>query len=190
MDNKYKKEKRITTIITNTVCGKKTQLCQNTITLDVDDIVLPTQILGSAIRNAHIEDSKIVDISNDFMVVNVTGEFEVHVWYEENDSTNVVKSYEQFSQDLSIPVIEGVDYYSKRILPKLSKKPVSLGAMIINKSGCPTISIEVEYEIKIEVTGEARLNVLCYLDEKECQCDKKKLDFCFDDDDDDDDHDD
>lgn len=185
MDNKYKKEKRITTIITNTVCGKKTQLCQNTISLDVDDIVLPTQILGSAIRNASIEESKIVDISNDFMLVKVMGEFEVHVWYEENDSTNVVKTYEKFSQNISIPVFEGVDYYGKKILCNLSKKPVSLGAMIINKSGCPTISVEAEYEIKVEITGEARINVLCYVDEKEHTCDKKKLDFYFDDDDDD-----
>ncbi|WP_099191509.1 outer spore coat protein CotE [Tepidibacter mesophilus] len=185
MDNKYKKDKRVTTIITNTVCGKKTQLCQNTISLDIDDIVLPTQILGSAIRNAHIEETKIVDISNDFMLVNVIGEFEVHVWYEENDNTNVVKSFENFSQNVSIPVFEGVDYYSKKILCKLSKKPVSLGAMIINKSGCPTISVEVEYEIKMEITGEARINVLCYLEEKECEPNTRKLDFCFDDDDDD-----
>lgn len=187
MDNKYKREKRVTTIITNTVCGKKTQLCQNTIGLDVDDIALPTQILGSAIRNSHIEESKIVDICNDFMLVNVTGEFEVHVWYEENDNTNVVKSYEKFSQDISIPVIEGVDYYSKKILCKLSQKPISLGAMLINKCGCPTISVEVEYEVEIEITGEARLNVLCYVDETECECNTKKLDFCFDDDDDHDD---
>ncbi|SHJ89266.1 outer spore coat protein CotE [Tepidibacter formicigenes] len=186
MDNKYKNNRKISTIITNTVCGRKSQTCKNSIYLDIDDIGIPTQILGCAIRNAKIEESKIEEISKNYIKINVRGEFEVHVWYEENDNTNVVKSYEKFSEIISIPVLEGEEYYSKKVLSRISKQPTSLGSMIINKSGIPTISIQIEYTLDVEIIGEARLNVLCYID-REKEDKNKKLDFSFDDDEYDDD---
>ncbi len=183
MDKKsvsYKNNRRVSTIITNAVCGEATQTFQNTVYIDVDDIVVPTQVLGCTIRNAKIEKSKFEEISKSHMKIRINGEFEIHIWYEENGNTNVAKSYEKFSEIISIPVLAGQEYGSKEILARITKDPVALGTMIINKSDLPTISVQIEYELGVEIVGEARLNILSYFFEKEKK--EKTLNIDFDDD--------
>lgn len=189
MDNKHNKSKpnkKITTIITDAVCGKKSQTYKHTIYVDIDDIAVPSQILGCTIRNAKICKTKFEEVTKKHANIRIEGEFEVHIWYDENGNTHIAKSQEQFSDIICVPIIACDDYSDKDILARIIKSPVCLGTMIINKCGCPNISIQVEYELGVEIIGEARLNVLCFLDydDKE-KC--KDIDFGSDDDFDDED---
>ncbi|QEK10921.1 outer spore coat protein CotE [Crassaminicella thermophila] len=161
------------TIITNAVCGRAIHPCQTTVYISSEDNVEPDRILGCAVTNAEINGSKFEEFSDDNINIRINGEFEVHVWYEANGDTNVSKSYSKFSEVIPVESLEGEkyyqqDYFNKRIIAWINKNPVSQGAMIVNKSGLPTIAIQVAYELGVEVMGEAKINILSYsLDEKE-----------------------
>ncbi|PAB56360.1 outer spore coat protein CotE [Anaeromicrobium sediminis] len=169
MNGKNNHESKMTTIITNAVCGRATQTCQTTIFISSENNVEPTQVLGCSIKNAKIRGSKFVDSSNKNINIRVYGEFEIHAWYETTGDTAVSKSKGKFSEVICIESLEEpTEYGNKSILAWVNKNPVSLGTMIVNKAGVPTISIQVEYELGVEVVGETRVNILSYkLDNKE-----------------------
>lgn len=153
------------TIITNAICGKTTQPCQTTVFIAAKGNVEPAQVLGCTITNAKIHESIFEDFSNNNINVRINGEFEIHVWYETNGDTTVSKSNEKFSEVISVPTFEGVNAYrgehlNQNILAWINKDPTSLGTMIVNKCGIPAVAIQVEYELGVEVVGEAKVNIL------------------------------
>lgn len=180
-NSKYDYKSNMRTIITNAVCGKANHTCQTTVYINSEDNVEPDHVLGCTITNAEIHGSKFEEFSNNTINIRINGEFEVHVWYEGNGDTNVSKSFSKFSEVIPVESLEGERYYeeeyfNKRILAWINRNPVSQGTMIVNKSGLPTIAIQVEYELGVEVIGEARVNILSYsLDKPE-----KEKDILFD----------
>ncbi|TCO71026.1 outer spore coat protein CotE [Marinisporobacter balticus] len=180
-NSKYDYKSNMRTIITNAICGKATHTCQTTVYINAEDNVAPDKVLGCTITNAEIQGSKFEQFSNNNINIRINGEFEVHVWYEGNGDTNVSKSFSKFSEVIPVESLEGENYYEenyfdKRILAWINKTPVSQGTMIVNKSGLPTIAIQVEYELGVEVIGEARVNILSYsIDQQE-----KEKDIIFD----------
>lgn len=150
---------KIRTIITNAVCGEATETFHTTIYITTEDRK-PSKILGCTIKNTEILESSFDEISPKKMDVTVNGKFEVHVWYEANGDTKVAKNIIQFSENMQLDKIEDNKYYNKHVLAWINKNPNTLGTMVINKDGKPAISVEVEYEIGVEVIGEARLNIV------------------------------
>lgn len=164
-DQQYKNAMR--TIITNAVCGRTVQTFQTTVYI-AEENVEPTRILGCAVKNANILNSHFEKFNNNTINVRVEGDFEIHVWFEADGDTTVMKSKANFSEVIPVETIEGRDYFernyfNKRILPWISKNPISMGAMVVNKSGIPTISVQVEYEIGVEIMGEGKINILSYI---------------------------
>ncbi|PAB56354.1 outer spore coat protein CotE [Anaeromicrobium sediminis] len=169
MNDKNNYKSKMTTIITNAVCGRATQTCQTTIFICSENNVEPTQVLGCTITNAKIRGSKFEDSSDKDINIRIDGEFEIHVWYETTGDTAVSKNNGKFSEVISIESLEEAkEYHNRSISAWISKNPVSLGTMIVNKAGVPMISIQVEYELGVEVVGETGINILSYkLDDKE-----------------------
>lgn len=168
MNENSNQKDTIRTIITKAVCGRAQQTCQSTVFIDTDSGIELTQILGCIVKNAKIKESKFEETQNDQMNVRVNGEFEIHVWYEADGDTRISKKTVKFSELMLVDNIEGKGYsrdnfFNKTIIPWINKEPVSLGSMIVNQSGEPTISIPVEFELGVEVIGEAKINILSLL---------------------------
>lgn len=153
---------RVRTIITNAVYGSATQMCNTTIYINVTDDKKPIEILGCTIKRAQIKDSSFDEIMDDTVNVRVNGVFEVHVWYEAGGDTYVAKENARFSEIVPLKCLGGESYRNKKILAWISRQPTSLGTSMVTKAGMPSISVQIEYGIGIEVTGEAMLNVLSY----------------------------
>lgn len=167
MNDKHNNKSNMITIITNAVCGRATQPCQTTIFVPSKNNVEPEQVLGCTITNAEICGSKFENYSNNNINIRIDGKFEIHAWYEIKGDTAVSKSTEKFSEVISIESFEGVishkgDFRNKSILAWINQNPIVLGTMIVNKGGIPTIAIQVEYELGVEVVGEAKMNILSY----------------------------
>lgn len=153
---------RIRTIITNAVYGSATQTCNTTIYISPVDNKEPTEILGYTVKGAQIKKCNFEQIEEKRVNVRVNGTFEVHVWYEVNGDTYVAKSNGEFSEVVPVECLGGESYRNKRILAWISQKPACLETMIVNKTGSPSISVEIEYGLGVEVIGEAMLNVVSY----------------------------
>lgn len=153
---------KIRTIITNAVYGSATETCNTTVYINPVDHKKPTQILGCTLKDARIKECSFEEIKDTNVNVRVNGIFEVHVWYESSGDTYVAKSTQRFSEIIPVQCLGGESYRNKQILAWISQKPVSLGTMIVSKSGSPTISVQVEYGLGVEVLGEAMLNVIAY----------------------------
>ena len=155
------------TIVTNAVCGRATQTCQTTIYMNPEENLEPDRILGCAIKNAKILENRFEGFTKDKMKIKIDGEFEVHVWHEAGGDTAVSKNNAKFSEIVLIKSIEGENHYEQEYANKIitawiSKKPVSQGTMIVNRSGAPAIAIQTEYELGVEVMGETKINILSY----------------------------
>jgi spore coat protein E len=153
---------RMRTIITNAVYGSATQLCNTTIYINPVDNKRPNEILGCTVKGAQIKECSFEEIMDRKVNVRVNGVFEVHAWYEAGGDTFVAKSNSRFSEVVPLECLGGESYRNKKILAWISQKPSSLGTMVVNRSGSPAISIQVEYGLGVEVIGEAMLNVISY----------------------------
>lgn len=162
MSDKKNYTSKMRTIITNAVCGRTTQTCHPTVYIPSENSVEPTQVLGCTITNAEIQESKFENFTNNSINIKVEGEFVIHVWYETSGDTIVSKSKVKFSEVIPVESLEEEKYHKKSILSRIIKNPTCIGTMIVNKDGTPSIAIQVEYEIGIEVIGEARVNILSY----------------------------
>ena len=158
---------RVRTIITNAVYGSATQLCNTTVYINPVDNKRPTEVLGCTVKGAQIKECSFDKIMDRMVNVRVNGTFEVHVWYEAGGDTYVAKNNAKFSEVVQVKCLGGESYRNKKILSWISQKPTSLGASVVNKSGTPTISVQIEYGLGVEVMGEAMLNVISYQPEAE-----------------------
>ncbi|AOT71520.1 outer spore coat protein CotE [Geosporobacter ferrireducens] len=162
-----KNEGRMRTIITTAVCGNASHIYQTTIHITGNENADPSRVLGCTITNAKIVDSKFENSNIKNINVRVNGQFEIHVWYEANGDTKISKNIAKFSELIQVENIEGISLstetdHKSSIITKINKDPVSLGTSVVNISGVPTIAIQVEYELGVEVVGEVRLEVLTY----------------------------
>ncbi len=153
---------RVRTIITNAVYGSATQVCNTTIYINPVDNKRPTEVLGCTVKGAQIKECSFDKIMDRTVNVRVNGTFEVHVWYEAGGDTYVAKNNAKFSEVVPVKCLGGESYRNKKILSWISQKPTSLGASVVTKSGTPTISVQIEYGLGVEVMGEAMLNVISY----------------------------
>ena len=156
----------VRTIITNAVYGRSTQMFNPTVYISSNDNRNPTQVLGCAITGAHIRECGIEEVFEDMVNVRVEGTFEVHVWYELSGDTHVTKNTIRLSEIIPVKCLGGEFQDNKQVISWINKNPTSLGTMIINKAGTPTISVQVEYELGVEVVGEAKINILSYQPDK------------------------
>ncbi len=151
---------RVRTIITNAVYGSATQICNTTIYISPTDSKKPTEVLGCTVKGAQIKECSFDKIMDKMVNVRVNGIFEVHVWYEAGGDTYVAKTNAKFSEVVPVECLGGESYRNKKILAWISQKPASLGAAVVNKSGSPSVSVQVEFGLGVEVIGEAMLNIL------------------------------
>ncbi|HQD41538.1 MAG TPA: outer spore coat protein CotE [Bacillota bacterium] len=158
---------RVRTIITNAVYGSATQICNTTIYINPVDNKRPSEVLGCTVKGAQIKECSFDKIMDRTVNVRVNGTFEVHVWYEAGGDTYVAKNNAKFSEVVPVKCLGGESYRNKKILSWISQRPTSLGASVVNKSGTPTISVQIEYGLGVEVMGEAMLNVISYNQETE-----------------------
>lgn len=165
----------VRTIITNAVYGRATKKISPTIYISPNDNKLPTQVLGCSVTGSQIKECSLEKVSESKVDVKVDGSFEVHVWYEFNGDTHVIKSSTNFSEVLPVKCLGGEFYDNKQVMSWLSSNPKALGTMVINKSGSPTISIDMEYELSVEVIGEAKINILSYRADNDIKQQKEGL---------------
>ena len=158
-------QSKLRTIITNAVCGEATETFQTAIYITADD-KKPSKILGCTIKNTEISESSFDAISPKKMDITVNGKFEAHVWYEASGDTKVAKNIIQFSENIQLDNIEDNKYYNKHVLAWINKSPNIIKTSILNKDGKSAIAVDVEYEIGVEVIGEARLNIVSCSNEK------------------------
>lgn len=182
MSTKKQYKNFMRTILTKAVCGRALQTCQTTIYINPRDNVEPNNVLGCTIKKAKIKEKYFEGSPQKNIKIRIDGEFELHVWYEIDGDTTVAKSNVKFSEILPVETLEGEsfsddEFLNKHIMAWISKEPVFLGSMIVNKTGTPAIAIQVEYELGVEIMGEVKLNVLSYtLDrnkEEECTADDR-----------------
>lgn len=166
----------IRTIITNAVCGEATETFKTVVYITADEKE-PSKILGCTIKNTEISESSFDAISPKKMDITVNGKFEAHVWYEASGDTKVAKNIIQFSEKIQLDDIEDNKYYNKHVLAWINKSPDIIKNSIVYKDGKAAIAVEVEYEIGVEVIGEARLNIVsCCTDKtKHIQKDKEVI---------------
>lgn len=163
--DRYKNTLR--TIVTKAVCGRTVQTCQTTVYINPRDNIQPNCVLGCTIKNAKIKEKNFESSPQKNFQIKVDGEFELHVWYEAEGDTTVAKSSVKFSEILPVENLEKGDYseeefLNKHIMAWISKEPVFLGSMIVNKAGTPAIAIQLEYELGVEIMGEVKINVMSY----------------------------
>lgn len=156
------------TIFTNVVLGSGHHTYHTTMHMIVNKNEAPSGVLGCIITNAEIVDTKFENSNRKIINVRVDGKFEVHVWYLSNGDTKISKNIAKFSKVIEVENIEEISFdkesdHRSSIIAKINKGPAVLGTSLVNQSGVPTIAIQVEYELEIEVTGEVRLKVLTYL---------------------------
>jgi len=165
-NNNFQPERgRVRTIITNAVYGSATKICNTTIYISPVDSKRPAEVLGCTLKGVQIKECSFEEIMDKMVNVRANGIFEVHVWYEAGGDTYVAKSNARFSEIVPVRCLGGESYRNKKILAWISQKPVSLGTAVVNKSGSPSISVQVEFGIGVEVMGEAMLNVVSYQQE-------------------------
>ncbi|NLX92083.1 MAG: outer spore coat protein CotE [Firmicutes bacterium] len=167
MSEKKEFKNSIRTILTKAVCGRALQTCQTTVYINPRDNVVPNNVLGCTIKKAKIKEKNFEGSPQKSIQIRIDGEFELHVWYETDGDTIVAKSNVKFSEVLPVETLESEkyyedDFYSKHIMAWISKEPVFLGSMIVNKTGTPAIAIQLEYELGVEIMGDVKLNVLSY----------------------------
>lgn len=156
----------IRTIVTNAVYGRATKKFDPTIYIGPYDNKIPTQILGCTITSSQIKECHIEEVAERSINVRVDGTCELHVWYEANGDTHVTKNYAEFSEIIPVKSQGGEFYENKQVIAWMAKKPKTLGTMILNKSGTPSISVQVAYELGVEVIGEAKIDIFSYVTEE------------------------
>lgn len=167
MSDKKKFKNSIRTILTKAVCGRALQTCQTTVYINPRDNAEPNNVLGCTIKKAKIKEKNFEGSPQKSIQIRIDGEFELHVWYETDGDTTVAKSNVKFSEILPVETLESEsyyedDFYNKHIMAWISKEPVFLGSMIVNKTGTPAIAIQLEYELGVEIMGDVKLNILSY----------------------------
>lgn len=164
-EGQYKNTMR--TIVTKAVCGRAVQTCQTTVYVSPKDNIEPNRVLGCTIKNAKIKENNFEGSPKKSIQLRIDGEFELHVWYEADGDTTVAKSNLKISEMVPVETLESESYsedefFNKHIIAWISKEPVFMGSMVVNKGGVPKIAIQVEYELSVEIVGEVRINVLSY----------------------------
>lgn len=165
MEKKTIKQKNtglVRTIITNAVYGRASQTFNSTVGITFNDDKVPSRVLGATIRSAEIKECFLEEVEEGSLNVRVEGVYEVHVWYELNDDTQIIKNNVRFSEIIPVKCLGGEFYGKKQVVSWMPIKPKTLSSSIIDRSGLPAISVEVEYELGVEVIGEAKINVLSY----------------------------
>ncbi len=152
----------VRTIITNAIYGRATQIFDPTVYISPNDNRNPTQVLGCTITSAQIKECRLEEVGEKSINVRVDGTYELHVWYEANGDTQVIKNHAKFSEIIPVKSLGGEFYENKQVMAWIANKPRPLGTMIVNKSGTPSISIQMEYELGVEVIGEAKIDILSY----------------------------
>jgi hypothetical protein len=172
MNENSNRKDEIRTIITKAIAGRTIQPCQGTMYINTRSYIEPTQALGCSIKNTKIKACRFDGMKDNLMYVLVDGEFDIHVWVGITEDTKVSKRNIKFSDIIPVESLGGTNscedgFANKTIIPWINKEPVSLGMMVVNRSGVSEISVQVEYEIGVEVIEETKMDVLCIIRQDE-----------------------
>lgn len=153
-------------IVTKAVCGKGRKFTQATHT--ITPAHTPTNILGCWIIN-HKFSASIEGES-----VEVTGSYDINIWYSYNNNTQTEVATETVSYSDPIPLTMMDKNYLENGLEvdaRATQQPTACEATI-SKSG-QAVLVQVEREFLVEVIGETKVCVLVcpgdcdHLDDKE-----------------------
>ncbi len=128
--------------------GKKLSKCTYTFTLNNE----PNNILGCWITNHHYE----ATISN--KIPKIVGTYDVHIWYSYRDELDSIVEKHQVSymDDMQVSKKEDRDFEASDELKARCKEiPKCLSAHSHDK----IVSVEIEKEMQIEISGETCIKV-------------------------------
>lgn len=144
--------KEVRQIITKAVIGKGKKFTE------ASHIISPTHnpssILGCWVINHHYKAKKKGDC------VEVTGTYDINVWYSYNDNTKTEVVTEKVQYTDSIPLVvkdENCISDDLEIIARATQQPNCLECEIAEKGG--KIAVEVEREFIVEVIGETKVFV-------------------------------
>jgi len=156
-------------IITKAVCGKGRKFTQATHTITPTHS--PTSILGCWIINHTFTTEKVGDS------VEVSGTYDINVWYSYNDNTKTEVATETVSYVDQVPLsivdkncLDGEMDVSARAV----QQPTACEATISNSGS--SVLVQVEREFAVEVIGETKVCVMVCSDGCD-DFDDKEFDF-------------
>lgn len=143
-------------IVTKTIVGKGKKTYSNSYTLKTEQT--PNTVLGCWIINHKFSGT------NNKNEVDVTGSFDVNVWYSyENDSKTSVTtrtfSYDEIMK-LRVKDIESLNNNNEIIVRSL-KQPTVQDVKIVNDE----VELTIEKELGVEIVGESKVKIAIEEDE-------------------------
>lgn len=159
-------------IITKAVCGKGRKFTQATHTITPSNA--PTSILGCWIINHTYSASKVGD------TVEVSGSYDINVWYSYNNNTQteVVSETVSFVDQVPLAIVDkNCKDQGVEVEATATQQPTAYEATISNAGN--SVLVQVEREFLVEVIGETKVCV--FVNPDGCD-DLDEKDFMLDDD--------
>lgn len=139
-------------IITKAVCGSGEK--QTKVTKQIIPREQPSSILGCWIINHSYHAEKQ---STD--VVEVSGSYDINVWYafNNNTQTEVVLETVHYRDEIELSSRDASSLHDDEVIAKVAKQPNCLQCQLTATHG--EIEVEVEKAFTVKVIGETRINV-------------------------------
>ncbi|SDI95470.1 outer spore coat protein CotE [Natribacillus halophilus] len=142
-------------IITKAVIGKGKKFSKTTHT--IKPAHRPTSILGCWVINHHYDARRKGDS------VEITGNYDINVWYSYEDNTKTDVASEKVSYKEHVPLKMRADEVMTDdfdVIARATKQPNTIEASISKKD--KEVNVEVEKEFAAEVVGETKVSILVH----------------------------
>lgn len=146
-------------IMTKAVCGQGTYKYQRSIDLEVPVGHNDIQVLGTFVSNSGLDEAVVVDNAKYGKAVQVTGHYDVHVWYAPDQETRSAKTTVTFIEYIPIKLVGGESISNPQASAKISQKPRCRKAYVLNSGEKTVIRVEIAQDLACEVIGLTKIRV-------------------------------
>ncbi len=156
-------------IITKAIYGHKTQEFEKTIEIGAAEGLGPEMVLGGTVTGMEISECSMKHKSSNGCEVVVSGEYEVHIWYQTGNETKIFKEKIQFDNLIAVttpPDAEAVGHQEMRTW--IENQPKCASKLVAHKNPDKNIiSVKISYTLGVEIIGESTLYVKILLPEED-----------------------
>ncbi|SFF98422.1 spore coat protein E [Desulfotomaculum arcticum] len=153
--------KKYREIITKAICGNAKKFFRLSQFIDIPEGQHPTDVLGTTITMLELTNNTGISeaMSREEPGINISGTFEVHVWYAHKNSTDVARQNVQFEEIIPISEFEKGIISLVDAKVEIIKSPECLESTITKDN---KIKINVELGVYAEIVGETKVSVCIY----------------------------
>lgn len=146
-------------IITRAVYGNRIQTFRNIVRVETGEVEKLKGVLGCTINKAKVLSAFIEGDDKKGKKVRADVEFEIHIWYQTDNDTNVSKVNAKSSDIVEIEK-EGAEQFSQEeVRVWMKEKPKCIDTAIIREKEGERVDVQLEYVLEAEIIGETLLNV-------------------------------